>query len=66
MRVLTAAQQDQFEREGYVVVDGVLDPAQDLTPVWADYEQVLDGVAERLFQEGRIRSIYKGLESVSG
>jgi len=63
MRVLTPAQREQFEMEGYVVVDGVLDSVEDLAPVIADCEQVLDGLAEALFREGRIQSTYSGLDS---
>ena len=62
MRVLTPAQRDQFETEGYVVVDGVLDPVADLAPVMADCEQVLDGLAEVLFREARIQSTYRDLD----
>jgi len=62
MRVLTLAQREQFEMEGYVVVDGVLDPVKDLAPVIADCERVLDGLAEALLREGRIQSTYRDLD----
>jgi ectoine hydroxylase-related dioxygenase (phytanoyl-CoA dioxygenase family) len=61
MRVLTPIQRDQFESEGYAVVDGVLDPATDLAPVFAEYDEVLDSIATVLFREGRIQSAYRGL-----
>ena len=50
MRVLTPVQREQFEAEGYVVVDGVLDPAKDLAPIIAECEKILDGIAEALFR----------------
>ena len=48
--MLTPAQRQQFEDEGYVVVDGVLDPARDIQPVMDEFGRVLDGVAEELFR----------------
>ncbi|HTX53199.1 MAG TPA: phytanoyl-CoA dioxygenase family protein [Candidatus Baltobacteraceae bacterium] len=61
MRVLTSAQRTQFEEDGYLVVDGVLDPGQDLAPVLAEYEEVLNGIAASLLSAGTIRSEYPGL-----
>lgn len=61
MGVLTPAQRRQFEEEGHVIVDGVLDPEGDLAPVMAEYEKVLDGIADGLFKDGQIRSAYRGL-----
>lgn len=61
MRVLKPGQRDQFEAEGYVVVDGVLDPVDDLAPVMAECERILDGIAERLLRLGRIQSRHDGL-----
>ncbi len=61
MRVLTTVQRQQFEAEGYVVVDGVLDQVKDLAPILADCEKVLDGSAQALFWAGRIQSTYDGL-----
>ena len=43
---LTAAQRQQFEEEGYLVVEEVLDPRADLQPVLDEYDGVLDGIAE--------------------
>ena len=61
MRVLTPVQRAQFESEGYVVVDGVLDPASDLAPVFSEYQEVLDGIAEGLLRDDRIQSTYCAL-----
>lgn len=61
MRVLTSGQRDQFEAEGYVVVDGVLNPADDLAPVIAECEQILDGIIASLCRQGVIESNYEGL-----
>ncbi len=58
---LTPVQQGQFEAEGYVVVDGVLDPTKDLAPIIAECEKILEGIAEALFLQGRIQSTYGSL-----
>jgi phytanoyl-CoA hydroxylase len=61
MRVLTPIQREQFETQGYVVVDGVLDPEEDFTPVLADFALLLDGISHALFFGGRIASAYEDL-----
>ena len=60
MRVLSETQLRRFEEEGYLVVEDILDPARDFEPIWAEYEQVLDEIAESLYAEGAIRSTYAG------
>jgi ectoine hydroxylase-related dioxygenase (phytanoyl-CoA dioxygenase family) len=58
---LTAAQREQFIDEGYLVVEGVLDPVLDIGPVLAEYNEVLDGIAASLYEEGAIASTYRDL-----
>lgn len=50
---LTRTQVGRFHEEGYLAVEGVLDP-EDLAPLWREYTQLLDGVARRLHSEGVI------------
>ena len=52
MPLLNRPQQQQFDDEGYVVVDDVLDPVRDIGPVLAEYEGVLDEIARSLEAEG--------------
>jgi hypothetical protein len=52
---------DQFEDQGYVVVPNVLDPQRDLAPLIADYECVLDDLAQIWYGEGKVSSSYAGL-----
>lgn len=59
--MLTDAQRRQFDDEGYVVIEDVLDPEQDLAPVMAEYADVLDRLAASLFADGAIRSTYEDL-----
>jgi ectoine hydroxylase-related dioxygenase (phytanoyl-CoA dioxygenase family) len=61
MKVLTAQQRRQFDEEGYVVVDSVLDARFDIAPVMAEYGRVLDGIAEGLLGEGAIASTHAEL-----
>jgi len=61
MAALTAAQLEQFEEQGYLIVEDVLDPALDIAPVMEEYEGVLDRLAESLLAEGAISSTYREL-----
>jgi phytanoyl-CoA hydroxylase len=58
---LARSQQDQFEREGYVIVRGAIDPDRWIAPILREYESVLDRVAEHLLVAGRITSLYDDL-----
>lgn len=61
MGSLTEEQRAFFDREGYLVVKGLLDPEADLDPVIGEYEGVLDRLATELHQQGRIASTYPEL-----
>jgi len=61
MAFLTAAQREQFDQDGYLVVEDLFDPAADLDPVIAEYETVLDRLANELFAKGEISSTYAEL-----
>ncbi|MFX4272737.1 phytanoyl-CoA dioxygenase family protein [Propionibacteriaceae bacterium Y1685] len=58
---LTSEQVDQFHREGFLVLPGVLDPAKDLAPVITEYEGILDGLATQLHASGDIADPYADL-----
>lgn len=53
----TELQLADFEKNGFLVVEGVLDDA-DLEPLERDYAQVLDDKCRALFEQGRIDSTY--------
>ena len=55
---LTTDQLRQFERDGYLLVKGVLDPAESIDPLIAEYEGVLDRLARDLHGRGEIASTY--------
>ena len=64
MTGLTMTQLKQFEEEGYLVVEDVLDPHEDIQPVLDEYDRVLDGIVASLLEEGVITSDHKGLPFV--
>ena len=61
MGVLTETQLEHFEDQGYLVVDGVLDPEEVLDPVIDEYAAVLDTLADELYEKGDISSRYEEL-----
>lgn len=58
---LSAAQLQQFDRDGYLVVENVLDPVADIQPLFAEYTKILDGIINGLIAEGVLRSRYEDL-----
>ena len=58
---LTAEQLQRFAHDGYLRVDGVLDPAESIDPLFAEYEDVLDRLAHELRDRGEIDSTYDDL-----
>ena len=56
---LTKQQVAQFHREGYLVVEGVFQPA-DLQPVADEITRAIDRRAARLVEEGVLRDSYAG------
>lgn len=61
MRVLTAEQREQFDVEGYLLVEGLFDPERDIRPVLDEYNDVLDGLARDLVAEGQLVSTHADL-----
>ena len=61
MPALTPAELEHFDREGYIVVRNVIDPAKTLDPLIAEYATVLDRLADELYAKGDIASRYDEL-----
>ena len=61
MKILTEADKEKFAEQGYLVVEDVLDPIEDIQPVLDEYAVVLEGIASDLHREGVIKSTYAGL-----
>jgi len=53
--------QEQLVEEGYVVIDDVLDPAEDFEPLLEEYNRVLDEIAATLSSDGMVCSTYADL-----
>lgn len=62
MGCLTAEQIAQFEEEGYLVVEGVLDPETVLDPVIEEYTEVLDTLVRDLYEREEISSLFEDLD----
>ena len=52
---------DRFEEQGYVVAEGILDPVEDIAPIVAEYEELLDSLAGQWHAEGRLSSSFSEL-----
>lgn len=61
MAIANRVDMELFEAQGYIVVEGVLDPATDLDPVVGEYEQLLDDLAARWHAEGKLPSTFAEL-----
>lgn len=58
---LSLDQVDTFNREGYLVVHGVLDQDRDIDPIVREYRGVLDRLAHDLVASGSITSLHADL-----
>ena len=54
---VTEAQLNQYEEDGYVVIEGALTD-DDLSPVIGDYIEVVDEKARQLHAEGKLQHLY--------
>ena len=61
MPVLTRVQLEEFQREGYLLIDGLFDPAETLDPILEEYAGVLHRLAEKLQAAGELASAYREL-----
>ncbi len=61
MSQLTEMQIAEFNQQGYVVVDNILDFKKNLEPIMEEYYGVLDRLAHKLYTEGKISSLYAEL-----
>jgi phytanoyl-CoA hydroxylase len=52
---------NRLERDSYVIVDDVFDPAADFSPLYDEWGSVLDDIAERLAATGALASTFDDL-----
>lgn len=58
---LAPADVDRFRRDGYLVVNGVLDGPRDVAPIIDEYGQRLDDLVELLLGRGDLQEAYRDL-----
>ncbi len=56
---LSPAQLKQYLDEGYLAVEGLLDP-QALTPLIREFEAAIDAKARALFEQGQLKNLHAG------
>ncbi len=61
MPALSKTQLNQFDEEGYLVVEDLLDPEKDLKPVMDEYAETADWLCDKLYSEGKVPSPYREL-----
>lgn len=52
---------ETFAENGYVIIENVLDPKQDLQPVMDDYAELVDHLAKRWYDDRLLHSLYDDL-----
>lgn len=58
---LSQEQVEQFNRDGYLIVEDLFDPVADIDPIIEEYKLVLDNLAAELYQNSEISSTYADL-----
>lgn len=58
---LSAEQLEHYDDYGYVVVQNVFSPEEDIDPVIEEYKGVLDNLAQELYDSAEISSLYEDL-----
>jgi ectoine hydroxylase-related dioxygenase (phytanoyl-CoA dioxygenase family) len=61
MASLTQNQVEQFHQQGYLLVENLFDPEEDIDPIIEEYKGVLDNLANELYAKGEISSTYADL-----
>jgi phytanoyl-CoA hydroxylase len=61
MGSLSEEQLEQFHRHGYLLVEALFDPEEDIEPIIEEYKGVLDKLANQLYTTGEISSTYADL-----
>jgi len=60
--MLSADQTTQFDAQGYLLVEQVLDPTTALDPIVDEYDSLLNELATDLFARGEISETYADLD----
>lgn len=60
-RTDSAGQVEQFHTDGFLLVEDLFDPEQDIAPILGEYAGVLDTLATDLYEQGLLQSTYAEL-----
>lgn len=58
---ISSDQLTQYQEQGYLVVEGLLNQKEDLQPVFNEYSALLDSLAAAWFADGKLTQIYPDL-----
>ena len=61
MPALTETQLEQFNREGFLVVEDIYDKERDFGPIMAEYSELLGSLCEQWYSERRLPSAFQEL-----
>lgn len=61
MAFLSADRVDRFNEQGFLFVEGLLDPEKDIDPIVEEYRGVMERLARDLYSRGEISSPYEDL-----
>lgn len=61
MHTMNQAAIDEFNAQGFVVIESILDPERDIPPLEIEYGEQLDEMIDRAYADGKISSKFKGL-----
>jgi phytanoyl-CoA hydroxylase len=59
--LITESTLASFRRDGFIIIDGLFDPAVDFAPLLHEFNDVLSGIAVELLAEGVVSSAYEEL-----
>ena len=65
MPALTEAQLEQFNREGFLVVEDIYDKERDFGPIMAEYSELLGSLCEQWYSERGFHPRFKSCRSVT-
>ena len=51
----------QFDQDGYLVLEDILDYQKDLQPIVDEYGNLIDDLAQKWYDEGTLSSNYKNV-----
>ena len=60
--MLNKIQMEEFQSQGYLLVERVLDPVEILDPIISEYAILLDGLVRSLMASGKLTESFEDLD----